>query len=104
MRDLGKMAKQIQKLQADLARLQDELKASRVEATAGGGVVRATANGHGELQEIIIDPKVVDPAEVGMLQDLVVAAVNEVQRTAKQQADARLKALTGGMHLPPGIM
>ncbi len=104
MRDLGKMAKQIQKLQADLARLQDELKDIRVEATAGGGVVRAVANGHGELQEIFIDPTVVDPTDVGMLQDLIVAAVNEVQRTAKQQAEARIKALTGGVQLPPGLM
>lgn len=104
MRDIGKMAKQIQKLQADLGRLQEELKSARVEATAGGGVVRAIANGHGELQEIIVDPAVVDPNDVPMLQDLIVAAVNEVQRTAKQTAEDRIKALTGGMQLPPGLM
>ena len=75
MRDLGKMMKQVQKLQQDVARLQEELKAERVEATAGGGVVRAVANGHGELQEVTIDPSVVDPSDIGLLQDLVVAAV-----------------------------
>jgi DNA-binding YbaB/EbfC family protein len=104
MRDIGKMAKQIQKLQADLGRLQEELKTTRVESTSGGGVVRAIANGHGELQEIVIDPTVIDPNDVGMLEDLIVAAVNEVQRTAKQAAETRIKALTGGMQLPPGLM
>ena len=95
------MMKQVQKLQQDVARLQDELKAERVEATAGGGVVRAVANGHGELQGITLDPSVVDPSDVGMLQDLIVAAVTEVQRMAKQRAEDRMKALTGG--LPPGL-
>ncbi len=104
MRDLGKMMKQVQKLQQDVARLQEELKAERVEATAGGGVVRAVANGHGELQEITLDPSVVDPSDVGMLQDLVVAAVNEVQRMAKQRAEERMKTLTGGLPLPPGLI
>lgn len=104
VRDLGKMMKQVQKLQQDVARLQEELKAERVEATAGGGVVRAVANGHGELQEITLDPSVVDPSDVGMLQDLVVAAVNEVQRMAKQRAEERMKALTGGLPLPPGLI
>ncbi len=98
------MMKQVQKLQQDVARLQEELKAERVEATAGGGVVRAVANGHGELQEITLDPSVVDPSDVGMLQDLVVAAVNEVQRMAKQRAEERMKTLTGGLSLPPGLI
>lgn len=104
MRDLGKMMKQVQRLQQDMARLQDEMKAERVEATAGGGVVRAVANLHGEIQEIVIDPSVVDPADVAMLQDLILAAVTEVQRTARAQADERVKALTGGLPLPPGLM
>jgi len=104
LRDFGKMMKQVQKLQQDVARLQDELKAERVEATAGGGVVRAVANGHGELQEITLDPSVVDPADVGMLQDLIVAAVTEVQRMAKQRAEERMRMLTGGLPLPPGLL
>jgi hypothetical protein len=104
MRDLGKMMKQVQKLQQDMARLQEEMRAERVEATAGGGVVRAVSNLHGEIQEIAIDPSVVDPADVPMLQDLILAAIAEVQRTAKAQADERMKALTGGLPLPPGIM
>jgi DNA-binding YbaB/EbfC family protein len=104
MRDLGKMMKQVQKLQQDMARLQEEMKAERVEATAGGGVVRAVANLHGEIQEVVIDPAVVDPSDVSMLQDLILAAIGEAQRTAKAQADERVKALTGGLPLPPGLM
>lgn len=104
MRDLGKMMKQVQKLQQDMARLQEEMRAERVEATAGGGVVRAVANLHGEIQEVVLDPSVVDPSDVSMLQDLILAAISEVQRTAKAQADERVKALTGGLPLPPGLM
>ncbi len=104
MRDFGKMMKQMQKLQQDVARLQEELKTERVEGTAGGGVVRAVANGHGELQDIAIDPAVVDPADIGILQDLVIAAVTAAQRLAKQKADERMRGLTGGFGLPPGLM
>lgn len=104
MRDIGKMMKQVQKLQQDVARLQEELKAERVEATAGGGVVKAVANGHGEMQEITIDPSVVDPNDVPMLQDLILAAVNEAQRAARQKAEERMRALTGGLPLPPGLI
>lgn len=103
MRDLGKMMKQVQKLQQDVARVQEEMKAEHVEATAGGGVVRAVANLHGEIQAIAIDPAVVDPADVAMLQDLVLAAVGEAQRTARQRAEEKMKAVTGGLPLPPGL-
>jgi len=104
MRDLGKMMKQVQKLQQDMARLQEEMRSEHVEATAGGGVVRAVANLHGEIQEVVIDPSVVDPSDVPMLQDLILAAISEAQRSAKAQADERVKALTGGLPLPPGLM
>ena len=104
MRDLGKMMKQMQKLQQDMARLQEELKQERVEATAGGGVIKAVANGHGEMHEIVIDPSVVDPNDVSMLQDLILAAVNEVHRTAKQRAEEKMRGLTGGLPLPPGLI
>jgi DNA-binding YbaB/EbfC family protein len=104
MRDLGKMMKQVQKIQQDAAKLQEELRAERVAATAGGGVVKAVTNGHGEVLEIAIDPSVVDPADVGMLQDLVVAAVSEAQRAAKQLYEQRMKELTGGLGLPPGLI
>lgn len=104
MRDLGKMMKQVQKLQQEMARVQEEMRAERVEASAGGGVVRAVSNLHGEIQSIVIDPSVVDPGDVSMLQDLILAAVGEAQRTAKAQAEQRMKAVTGGLALPPGLM
>jgi DNA-binding YbaB/EbfC family protein len=102
---MGKMMKQVQKLQADMARMQEELSSARVEATAGGGVVRAVANGHGELVELSIDPAVVDPSDVAMLADLVLAAVNEAQRNARTMAEARMKSITGGLQIPglPGF-
>jgi DNA-binding protein YbaB len=66
--------------------------------------VRAVANGQGELLEITLDPSIVDPADVGMLQDLIVAAVTEVQRAAKQHLEARMRTLTGGLPFPPGLI
>jgi len=104
MRDLGKMMKQMQKLQQDVARVQEEMKAERVEATAGGGVVRAVANLHGEIQEITIDPTVVDPADVALLADLVLAAIVEAQRSARTKAGEKMRAVTGGLPIPPGLM
>ncbi len=105
MRDMGKMLKQVQKLQAEMARVQEDLASAKVEATAGGGVVRAVANGHGELISLTIDPAVVDPSDVTMLADLVLAAVNEAQRSARSLAEDRMKAVTGGMQIPglPGF-
>lgn len=104
MPDLGKMMKQVQKLQQDVARAQAELKDERVEGSAGGGVVRAVANGHGEMQEIVIDPSVIDPGDVRLLADLVLAAVNEAQRSAKQRTEEKMRAITGGVGLPPGLI
>jgi DNA-binding YbaB/EbfC family protein len=100
MGDMSKMLKQAQKLQAEMARIQEELAAERVEATAGGGVVRAVANGHGELVSLTIDPAVVDPADVTLLADLVVAAVNEAQRNARSLAEDRMKSIAGGLQFP----
>ncbi len=100
MRDMSKMMKQVQKLQAEMGRVQEELANARVEATAGGGAVKAEANGHGELQSLTISPDAVDPADLALLQDLVVAAVNEVQRKARALAEERMKAVTGGLQIP----
>src|SRR5579864_2407856 len=98
MFNMQKMLKQVQKLQSDMARVQEELGRERVEASAGGGVVRAVATGQGDLVEIAIDPAV-----VAMLQDLILAAVGEVIRKARDHAAERMKAVTGGLQLPPGL-
>jgi hypothetical protein len=105
MGDMSKMLKQAQKLQADMQKVQEQLAGERVEATAGGGVVRAVANGHGDLVELTIDPAVVDPSDVTMLADLILAAVNEAQRNARALAEDRMRALTGGLQIPglPGL-
>src|SRR3972149_4448135 len=77
-----------------------ERAAARVQATAGGGAVGTVANGHGELQSLTISPPAVDPNDLILLQDLVVAAVNEVQRNARALAEERMKAVTGGLQIP----
>ena len=105
MFNMQKMMKQVQKVQADMARVQEELAQERVEATAGGGVVRAVANGHGDLVEVKIDPAAVDPSDVSLLEDLVLAAVGEALRKARDLAAEKMKAVTGGLSLPglPGL-
>ena len=105
MFNMQKMMKQVQKVQADMARIQEQLAQERVEASAGGGVVRAVANGQGDLLEVKIDPAAVDPSDVSLLEDLVLAAVGEALRKARDLAAERMKAVTGGLALPglPGL-
>ncbi|MBI3975216.1 MAG: YbaB/EbfC family nucleoid-associated protein [Armatimonadetes bacterium] len=98
--NMGKMLKQMEKLRTEMARAQEELGNARVEATAGGGAVTAVANGHGELQSLTIAPAAVDPSDVGLLQDLIIAAVNEAQRKARALTDERMKSVTGGVQIP----
>jgi DNA-binding YbaB/EbfC family protein len=93
------MFAQIQKMQADMQAAQDALANTLVEASAGGGVVKATVTGDGELRKIVIDPDVVDPDDVETLEDLVVAAVHEAMREAKEVQAQKLGAATGGLDL-----
>ena len=93
------MMKQAQKMQQDLLKMQQEMETKEYEATAGGGVVTAVANGKRELLRITIDPEAVDPDDVEMLQDLVVAAVNEALRAAEDAANTNMSKLTGGLNL-----
>ena len=95
--DMKKMMKQAQKMQRDAAAAQQEIAAMTFEASAGGGMVKATAT------DITIDPAAVDPEDVEMLQDMVVAAVNEALRAASEAANARMNAVMGGMKIP-GLM
>ncbi|MBR2836500.1 MAG: YbaB/EbfC family nucleoid-associated protein [Coriobacteriales bacterium] len=98
--DMQKMLKQARKMQQQLADVQDGLKDVMVEATAGGGMVKAVMNGAGELQEIHIDPAALDPEDVELLQDMIVAAVNECANSAAEVANQRMGAVTGGMNIP----
>ena len=94
------MVRQAQKMQQEMLRMQEELEAREFEAKAGGGVVTAVVSGKKELLRLEIDPEAVDPEDVEMLQDMVVAAVNEALRAAEAQASANMSKLTGGMNLP----
>lgn len=90
----------MRQMQARLNKIQEELEAKTVEASAGGGAVKVVANGQLRVQSVTIDPEVVDPEDVEMLQDLVTAAVNEALAKAQELAAQQLSALTGGMKLP----
>ena len=94
---MGGLLKQAQKMQKEIERIQNELVNLRIEGAAGGGMVTAVANGAQELLEVRIDPEVVDPEDVEMLEDLVLAAVNQALENAKARAESEMGAATGGM-------
>ena len=94
------MMQQAQKMQAQMGKIQEELAESRTEASAGGGAVKVVVVGGSKVEEIIIDPEVVDPEDVEMLQDLVLAAVNEAMDTAQAEASEKMSAITGGLNIP----
>ena len=97
---IGDMMKQAQKLQSKMAELQEEMSGKTVEATAGGGMVTVVVNGKQEIISISIDPDVVDRQEIEMLQDLIIAAVNDGIRRSQQIWAEEMKKLTGGMAIP----
>ena len=93
------MMKQVQKMQQDMIRMQEELETKTYAATSGGGMVTATVNGKNELVNLEINPEAVDPDDVEMLQDMVIAAVNEAMRAADNEAANNMSRLTGGLNL-----
>lgn len=95
--DMRQILQQAQKMQEELARAQEELSNRRFEGSAGGGLVRAVVTGGPELVELTIDPEVVDPEDVGMLEDLVIAAVRQATEAAVQAAGDEIGGLTGGL-------
>ena len=99
------MLKQVQKMQDDMAALQAELEATEYTAEAGNGMVEATVNGKHELTMVKISPDAVDPEDVEMLEDLVMAAVNSAVSKAVTDSETRMQAITGGLNLPgmPGL-
>ncbi|PZN07221.1 YbaB/EbfC family nucleoid-associated protein [Thermaerobacter sp. FW80] len=105
MGNVGKMLKQLEKVQQEMARLQEELARREVEATAGGGMVKAVVNGQQELVRLEIAREAVDPDDVELLQDMIVAAVNEANRKAQELVQAEMARVTGGLKWPklPGF-
>lgn len=103
--NIGQITKMAQEMQANMARVQQELRESTVEATVGGGAVRVVMTGAQELREVVIDPAIVDPADVELLQDLVFAAMTDALGQSKRLAEEKMSAVTGGMGLPglPGL-
>jgi len=100
MKDLGSIMKQAQKIQAQMAKMQEELSSRTVEASAGGGMITVVANGKQEVISIRIEPEVIDASDREMLQDLVVAAVNEALRKSQEMASEEMKKITGGLNIP----
>ncbi|GFN21687.1 MAG: YbaB/EbfC family nucleoid-associated protein [Thermoanaerobacteraceae bacterium] len=98
--NMNKMMKQMQKMQSQLAKVQEELAERTVEATAGGGAVRVVVNGRQEIVSLAISPEAVDPEDVEMLQDLIVAAVNEGLRRSQEMVAGEMAKITGQFKLP----
>lgn len=94
---MGKMMKQVQQMQTEMAKAQEQLADELVEASAGGGMVKVKVSGAMELREVTIDPEAVDPEDVEVLQDMVLAAVNEGMRSAQERAQAKMGGITGGL-------
>ncbi|MDP2718417.1 MAG: YbaB/EbfC family nucleoid-associated protein [Dehalococcoidia bacterium] len=95
--------RQAQELQARMARVQQELEEATVEGTAGGGVIKITMTGHQKVLQVTISPEALEGGDVEMLQDLVLAAINDASEKAQQMASSRMGAITGGMKIP-GLM
>ncbi|PKL91391.1 MAG: YbaB/EbfC family nucleoid-associated protein [Candidatus Goldiibacteriota bacterium HGW-Goldbacteria-1] len=98
--NMNQLMKQAQQMQARFAKLQEELKTRTVEAQSGGGAVKVTASGGKEIKEIIIDKELISSGDADMLQDLVLAAVNEALNRAQEMVEEETKKLTGGMNIP----
>jgi len=94
--DMNKLLQQVGEMQEQMQQAQDELAKETVEASAGGGMVTVTANGTGEIRQIKIDPKAIDPDDPDMLEDMILAAVNEAIRSAHGLAESKLGGLAGG--------
>ncbi|TFZ39380.1 YbaB/EbfC family nucleoid-associated protein [Soehngenia longivitae] len=98
--NMNNMMKQMQKMQKKMEEVQAKIDAEEIEATAGGGAIKVVVNGKREILSIDIDKDVVDPEDVEMLQDLIVAAVNEALRKAEEFAAKEMQSVTGGMNIP----
>ena len=98
--NMQKMMQQAQAAQAKMVQMQEELAHETVEGSAGGGLVKAVMTGSQELTGITIDPAAVDPADIELLEDMILAAVNEAARNATELANSKMQAITGGLNIP----
>ncbi len=103
MKNLGNMLKQAQSMQTRMAEIQEELQSVEVSGQSGAGLVQATVSGKGELRSLKLDPAVVDKDDIGVLEDLIVAAVNDARAKAEDVSREKMAALTAGLPLPPGF-
>ncbi len=103
MKNLGQMMKQAQQMQAKMAELQEKLADAEMTGTAGGGMVQVTMNGKGELRAVKIDPGLLTPDDVEVLEDLIVAAANDAKSKVEAEVAEEMQKLTGGIALPPGM-
>lgn len=103
MKNIMGMMKQAQELQTKMGELQAELEAMEVEGVAGGGLVKVTLSGKGAMAKLSIDPSLVKPEEVEILEDLIVAAHNDAKQKAEKTMAEKMQALTAGLPLPPGL-
>jgi nucleoid-associated protein EbfC len=101
--NLGKMMKQAQELQSKMAEMQERLAEAEVEGSSGAGMVSAVMSGKHELKRLKIDPALVDPGDVEVLEDLVIAAVNDARNRVEQHVKDEMAKVTGGLNLPPGM-
>jgi len=103
MKNLGQMMKQAQQMQAKMAEMQAQLERVEMTGAAGGGMVQVTVGGKGDLKKLKIDKGLVDPNEVEVLEDLIVAAFNDAKSRVEQHIAQEMAKLTGGLNLPPGL-
>ena len=100
MKNMNGMMKQAQKLQKKMLKTQEELATKTVEASAGGGMVKVIANGGQKIESIVLEKEVVDPEDIEMLQDLVIAAINDALKKSQDMVSAEMGKLTGGLNIP----
>lgn len=103
MKNIGQFMKQAQQLQSKMAEMQDKMGATLVEGSAGGGMVQATVTGKGDLKKLKIDPSLIDASDIEMLEDLIVAAVNDARHKSEAQMAEEMGKLTGGLQMPAGM-
>ena len=101
--NMAGMMKKVQKLQQDMAKMQDDLKKQTVDVSSGGGVVKIVMNGEKQVVSLKIDPAAIDPEDVDMLEDLISAAINEAVKKVDDMMASKMGKLTGGLNLPPGM-